>query len=282
MIRGMVGRERRRQAIGLAFAAALIAVPVGASRAGEPTSYADHARATIAALLKGRDFAPEDGCKGGPACAKLLKALRLGDFDVVTPAEQSDRPDLSDYLNLRRHCPKLDPLRVTLAHRIYMATRDFAVYRVHVSGTGRGSGNDVLVFRGEHYVEAGGRGSPAPNTSKTALIPGTYVSLNPRGCRLLATARAEDGDWLAKHNAIGDDDHASELLQLGGSYFVLNIAPIAGPQQPKASWWYTLELWDLGPHVDAARRHEQHVYSFGYKPGAPAGGRRIASHGAGG
>jgi hypothetical protein len=281
LIRGMVGRGRRRRLIGLGLAAALVALPAGAPRASEAASYGDHARATIAALLKGRDFAPEDGCGSGVTCAKLLQTLRLGDFAVVAPAEQSDRPDMPDYLHLRKRCPGLDPLRVTAAHRIYAATRDFAVYRLHVSAAGR-PGNDVLVFRGEHYVEVGRRGSVAPNAPQT-LMPGSYVALSPRGCRLLATARAEDGDWLAKHNAIGEDDHASELLQLGGSYFVLNIAPIAGPQQPKASWWYTLELWDLGPHADAARRHETRVYSFGYKPGAaPAAQRRIASHGAGG
>jgi hypothetical protein len=281
LIRGMVGRERRRRLIGLGLAAALVAWPAVAPRADEAQSYGDHARATIAGLLNGRDFAPEDGCGRGATCAKLIRALRLGDFAVVAPAEQSDRPDLPDYLHLRKRCPGLDPLRVTLAHRLYAATRDFAVWRLQVSGPGR-RGSEVLVFRGEHYVAVGARGFPPPDAPHTALIPGSYVALSPRGCRLLATARAEDGDWLAKHNAIGENDHASELLQLGGSYFVLNIAPIAGPQQPKASWWYTLELWDLGPQADAARRHDEHVYSFGYKPGAPDAQRRIASHGAGG
>lgn len=269
----------------LALAAALMLTPAAdaADAAADAShAYADHAKATIAQLLNGRAFKPEGGCGEGADCAALLAKLRQGDFAVIEPVERSDRPDMPSYLHLRKRCRGLDPLAITVAHRPYAATRDFAVYRLEIPVSSRRR-DEVLVFRGEHYVLADrGRGAASQESDHAALIPGTYVAIAPRGCRLLSTAQAEDGDWLAKHNAIGSDDHASELLRIGGSYVVLNLAPIAGPQQPKASWWYTLELWDLGPHADADRRHQRRVYSFGYRPGAvPADVKRARTAGRG-
>jgi hypothetical protein len=264
-----------RVALGLGLAAALLAIPAGAARADATGAYADRVRATIAHLLQGRDYAPEEGCDGGATCAALLARLRAGDFTVVAPAESSDRPDMPSYLRERKRCPGLDPLRITAAHRVYAATRGFAVYRLQLPGRGRRA-DEILVFRAEHYVPLErGRTLAA---DQTALLPGTFVAVAASGCRLLASARAVDGDWLAKHNAIDDDDHASELIEMGGRYFVLNLAPIAGPRQPKPSWWYALELWDLGPRAGADRVHQRRVFTFGYKPGAvPSDVSRIAS-----
>ena len=282
-MRGVFGDSRKslsRALIGAGLAAALLALTPASSRADEP-GYADRARATILQLLDGRDFAPETGCAGGAPCAALMAKLRAGAFSVVAPEELSEKPDLPSYLLLRRQCRGLDPLRITAAHRVYAATRDFAAYRLELPGPGKRR-DEVLLFRAEHYVRLeAGRSLASAASEPMALMPGTFVALAPRGCRLLSSARAEDGDWLAKHNVIGDSDHASELIALAGRYFVLNLAPIAGPRQPKPSWWYTLELWDLGPRLDADRRHQSRVYSFGYKPGAaPQEMRRVASRGA--
>ncbi len=276
-MRCLVGLGMRRYAgLGIGLLAALLAAPLATARADEAPSYAENAKATIAALLNGRAFAPEEGCNAGGVCTTLLAKLRAGDFNVVTPVERSDQPDLPSYLSARKHCPGLDPLRITAAHHIYAATRGFAAYRIELTGPGKRH-DEVLVFRGEHYAMLDGRHPAAAAEGGTTLMPGTFVAMALRGCRLLSSTRAEDGDWLAKHNVIGESDHASKLLKIGDSYFVLNLAPIAGPQQPRASWWYTLELWDLGPHLDADRRHDRRVYSFGYKPGAdPADERRIA------
>jgi hypothetical protein len=276
-MRCLVGLGKRRYAwLGIGLLAALLAAPLARAKADEAPSYAENAKATIAALLNGRAFAPEEGCNAGGVCTTLLAKLRAGDFSVVTPVERSDRPDLPSYLSARKHCPGLDPLRISAAHRVYAATRGFAAYRIELTGPGRRR-DEILVFRGEHYAMLDGRHPAAAAEGGATLMPGTFVAMAPRGCRLLSSARAEDGDWLAKHNVIGESDHASELLKIGERYVVLNLAPIAGPQQPRASWWYTLELWDLGPRLDADRRHDRHVYSFGYKPGAdPADARRIA------
>lgn len=264
----------------LSLAAALLVAPFAAARADEASSDAARVKSSIGALLKDRDFAPEEGCGDRVVCAALLAKLRAGDFAVIAPTERSDRANLPSYLRARKRCPGLDPLRITVAHQVYAATRGFATYRVDLIGPGRRR-DEILVFRGEHYVLQGRNPASGDGGGGPTLMPGTFAAIALRGCRLLSTARAEDGDWLAKHNVIGDSDHASELLQIGQSYYVLNLAPIAGPQQPKASWWYTLELWDLGPHLDADRRHERRVYSFGYKPGAaPADVRRVSGRAA--
>jgi hypothetical protein len=187
----------------------------------------------------------------------------------VAPDERSDRPDLPSYLRARRRCPRLDPARVTVAHHVFAATRSFAAYHLDLPQRDRRS-QDVVIFRAQHYVALDGRRQlAAASTAPAALLPGTFVAIDLSTCRFLATAPAEDGDWFAKHNAVGEDDHASELLRLDGRYVVLNITPVAAPRQPKASWWYTLELWDFGPHADADLRHQPRLYSFGYKPAAP-------------
>lgn len=278
-MRGEVGRRdcgARRAWLGLGLAALLLAA-AGAARADGADAYAARARATIADLLRGRAFAPEEGCADETACGALLARLDAGDFTVIAPVERSDRPDLPLYLGERKRCRGIDPATIVAGHRRYAATRGFAVYRIDLPGKGQ-RGEEVLVFRAEHYVRRdAGRASGAADAGQAPLMPGTFVAMSLRGCQLLATARAEDGDWLARHNVIGDADHASELIRIGDSYFVLNLAPIAGPDQPKDSWWYTLELWDLGPRLDADRRHQQHVYAFGYRPGAaPTGANRGA------
>jgi hypothetical protein len=241
----------------LAFAAAVILTAAPSARAEEAGGYAARAKATIAALLQNRSFTPQAGCDDAAACRALLARLAALDFTVVEPAARSERLDLPDYARLRKRCPALDPMHITSAHRLYAPTRGFAVYHLDLPGT-RQAPEEVLVFRAQHYVPVAGRAGD----DQTPLTPGTFVSVSLRGCRLLSTARAEDGDWLAKHNAIGDSDHASELLELGGRYVVLNLAPVAGPREPKASWSYMLELWDLGPRADADRRKQRRVYSF--------------------
>ena len=277
-MRAELGRRSsgwRRVRLGLGLAVLLLAAPQAHSARAEAASdYAAAARTRIIELLQGRAFAPEEGCENKAACARLLKRLDAGDFAVIAPFERSGRPDLPSYRAERKRCPGIDPASITVSHRRYVATRGFAAFRIELPGRGK-HGEEVLVFRAEHYVLRGEGGRAHPDAAQAPLMPGTFVALSLRGCRLLSSARAEDGDWLARHNAIGDADHASELLRIGGSYFVLNLAPIAGPDQPKASWWYTLELWDLGPRLDADRRHQRHVYSFGYRPdGAPVGASR--------
>ncbi len=243
-------------------AATVLAALLTAARADNAPSYSARAKTTIYELLEGRTFIPEAGCEELAACLALLARLRDADYTVVEPDERSTRADMPGYLRARKKCPAFDPMRVSVAHRTYEATRGFAVYRLDLSGVAKRT-DEILVFRAEHYVDAA-----AEAAEQTVLVPGMFVAMNVRGCRFLSAARAEDGDWLAGHNAIGEGDHASELLRIGERYFVLNLAPIAGPWQPKTSWWYALELWDLGPHADADRRNDKHVYSFGYKPGA--------------
>jgi hypothetical protein len=267
----------RRWRLRAALAAALVAAPLAASEAGEAPSYAERAKSVILGLLAGRDFAPEAGCAPVAPCAALLARLRAGDFAVVEPVERSDRPDLPSYLRARKQCPGLDPARVTAGHRIFAATRNFAAYRLEPQPHGRG-GDEILVFRAQHYVLLDGRrGAAASADGPETLLPGTFMAVSVRGCRLLAAARAEDGDWFAKHNVVDDGDHASELLRLDGRYVVLNLTPIAAPRQPKANWWYALELWDLGAHADADLRQQRRVYSFGYKPAPPLGVSRAAA-----
>jgi hypothetical protein len=260
------GRVRKRGWFGVVLAGALAMLPLAGAAAGEAPGYAERAKAVIAGLLTGRDFTPETGCGGEAPCAGLLARLRAGDFTVMAPAESSDRPDLPSYLRLRKRCPGIDPARVTVAHHTFSATRNFAAYRLDGPRPQR-KGEEILVFRAQHFVVRDGAAAEA-----VTLLPGTFVAVSLPGCRMLATARSEEGDWFAKHNEVEETDHASELLRLDGRYVVLNIVPVAAPRQPKSSWWYTLELWDLGAHADADRRHERRVYAFRYKPGAAASG----------
>ncbi|MGO8917932.1 MAG: hypothetical protein ACLQJR_18680 [Stellaceae bacterium] len=261
-------RLRRRWRLRVALAAALVAAPLAGSEAADAPSYAEHTKTVILRLLAARDFAPAAGCEPVAPCAGLLALLRAGDFAVVEPAERSDRPDLPSYLRARKRCPGIDPARITVAHRVFAATRDFAAYRLDLPQPSRG-GDETFIFRAQHYVQLDRSGAAAVADGPAALLPGTFIAMGLPSCRLLAAARGEDGDWFAKHNAVADGDHASELLRLDGRYVVLNLAPIAAPRQPKAHWWYVLELWDLGAHADADRRGQCRVYSFGYKPAAP-------------
>ena len=248
----------RRASLALLAVVPTVITPLVAAKADETLSYGERAKTIILKLVQGRSFAPTQGCEDAAPCNELLARLHAADFSVVAPAELSDRLDMPDYARVRKHCPGLDPLHITFAHRVYAPTHGFAVYRLDLPST-RKSADEILIFRAQHYVPVGGT---AEFEEKTPLTPGTFVSIGLRGCRLLSTARAEDGDWLAKHNAIGDSDHASELLTFGGRYVVLNLAPIAAPRQPKANWSYALELWDLGPGADADRRKRRRVYSF--------------------
>lgn len=269
---------RKRPLLAIVMAGALAAAPLAAAEAGEGSGYAGPAKAVIARLLAGREFSPEAGCESRTTCETLLARLRAGDFTVVAPAERSARPDLPSYLRLRKRCPGLDPLRVTLAHHVFAATRNFAAYRLEPPRQGR-RGEEIIIFHAQHYVELAPRRAAALAADEPAtLLPGTFVATGLPGCRVLATAQAEDGDWFAKHNAVGEGDHAGELLRLDGGYVVLDITPVAGPHQPKPSWWYTLDLWDLGIRAEAGRRRSSHLYSFGYKPGAALPG---ASHAVG-
>lgn len=272
-------RKQRRRWLGAAFAAALAAAPLAGSEAQEAPSYGERTKAVILALLADRDFAPEAGCAPLAPCAALLQQLRAGEFDVVEPAERSTRADMPSYLRVRRRCPGLDPARITAAHRTFAATRNFAAYRLDADRRN----DELLVFRAQHYVQLGAGAIARAADGPATLMPGTFIALDLPSCRLRAVARAEDGDWFAKHNTVGDADHASELLRIAGSYVVLNLTPIAAPRQPKESWWYSLELWDLGPHADADLRQQRRVYTFGYKPAlAPVGVTRAAAPAASG
>jgi hypothetical protein len=260
----------RRLRLALAAALALSAAPLAAARADGAPSYASRAKSVIIRLLADRDFKSEAGCNDQAACVALLARLKAGGFTVVAPAERSDRPDLPSYLRLRQLCPRLDPARVSVAHHTFAATRNFAAYDLDLPPRGRRS-PAVVVFRAQHYVARDGdRRFTTASDAPAVLLPGAFVAIDLATCRFLATAPAEDGDWFAKHNLVGEHDHASELLRLDGRYVVLNITPVAAPRQPRAGWWYTLELWDFGPHGDAGLRHQPRLYSFGYKPAAPA------------
>lgn len=265
---GKKGRMR------LALAAAVLAFAVrgvGHAAAAEDTpSYGERAKATIMQLVAGRAFKVEHGCDRPSPCGPMLTALHTGKFAVVEPREHGDHADLPTYLAFRRHCPSLDLAHVKEAHRTYTATRHFAIYYLDVS-----AGQQIVVFRAQHFVAA--EGKPRGN-EPIAPWPGAYTAISLPSCRVLSTALAEDGDRFAQHNKVDDTDHASELLKIDDHYVVLNLVPIAGPDQPKESWWYNLELWDLGPRADADLRHQRRVYSFSYKPDTPPPG---AAHSAG-
>jgi hypothetical protein len=253
--------------MGLAFSVWLLALPLGTATADDAPAYGARAKATIVQLLSGREFKEESGCDRSEPCASLLARLRRGDFAVVEPTERSERPDMPSYLSARKHCPKLDLAHVVAAHRTFTATRDFAIYRLDLPRATRG-GDEVLIFRAQHYVMRDGKRASGDGDEPVAFWPGNFVAFGLPSCRFLSIALAEDGDRFAKHNAIDEADYASELLKIGDRYFVINLDPIAGPRQPKETWWYALQLWDLGSHADADRRKQRHVYSFGYKPAA--------------
>ena len=264
---GSKGRTRLAVAVTLLV---LAAPGTGLAAAAEDApSYGERAKATIMQLVSGRAFKPERGCDRPSPCGPMLAALRAGKFTVVEPRENSDHADLPGYLAFRKRCPSLDLAHVKESHRTYTATRNFAIYSLDAPG------QEIVVFRAQHFVAA--EGKPRGN-EPTAPWPGAYTAIGLPGCRVLSTALAEDGDRFARHNKIDDADHASELLKVDDHYVVLNLVPIAGAAQPRESWWYNLELWDLGPRADADLRHQRRVYSFSYKPETPPSG---AAHNAG-
>lgn len=255
----------RRAAMGAMLALAALCTEASAAAEDAPTAptYGERAKAAILDLVAGRVFKPERGCDRPASCAPLLAALRAGKFSVVEPREHSDRADMPSYLALRQRCPSLDLAHVKTQHRLYTATRNFAMYYLDLPRAG--SGDEVVIFRAQHFIAVEGR--PRGNEA-TAPWPGAFTAISLPSCRMLSTALAEDGDRFARHNKIEDADHASELLKINDRYVVLNLVPIAGERQPKERWWYDLELWDLGPRADADLHHERHVYSFSYKPPA--------------
>jgi hypothetical protein len=260
---GMTGRVR------LAAAVAILALALGArpsAAADDLPSYGERAKTAILQLVAGHAFRPERGCDHPSPCGPMLAALRAGKFVVVEPREHADRADLPGYLAFRRRCPSLDLAHVKESHRTYTATRNFAIYYLDAPG---GASEQIVIFRAQHFVAL--EGKPRGN-EPTAPWPGAYTSISLPGCRVLSTALAEDGDRFARHNKIDDADHASELLKMDNRYVVLNLVPIAGAAQPKESWWYDLELWDLGPRADADLRKQRRVYSFSYKPEPPSPG----------
>jgi hypothetical protein len=279
---GVIDRRNagwRRARLSLGLAVGLLASPLAPAVADEAPAYGSRAKATIMQLVAGREFKAESGCDRSEPCASLLARLRTGDFAVVEPAERSDRPDMPSYLKARKRCPKLDLARVVAAHRTFTATRSFAIYRLDLPRPAKGS-DEVLIFRAQHYVMLEGKGPAAEDGDESvAFWPGNFVAFGVPSCRFLSIALAEDGDRFAKHNALDDTDYASELLKLGDRYFVVNLDPIAGPHQAKETWWYALQLWDLGTHADADRRKQRHVYSFGYKPTATSLGDGAAPFG---
>jgi hypothetical protein len=263
-MRSIVPVRQRTRPAALALALSLALSPALGTARAEEMSYAERAKATILDLLAGRDFKPESGCGQGEACAALLAHLQAGEFAVIEPAQSSDRPDMPIYLAARKKCAGIDPVRIVLAHRTFRATRDFAIYRLDAPRWPR-VGESVLVFRAADYLMTGEIGRTAAGGEAPMLLPGSFAAFGLRSCRFLATAPAEDGERFARHNEVAAADHASELIKLGERYLVLNLVPIAGPRQPKATWWYSLGLWDLGLAAPDLRR-ERHVYTFGYKP----------------
>jgi hypothetical protein len=267
--------------LSLGLVVGLLALPPAPAMADE-AAYGSRAKDTIMQLVAGREFKAESGCDRSEPCASLLARLRTGDFDVVEPAERSDRPDMPSYLKARKRCPRLDLAHVVAAHRRFTATRNFAIYRLDLPPRPAKGGEEVLIFRAQHYVMLEGKGLAAEDGDESvAFWPGNFVAIGVPSCRFLSIALAEDGDRFAKHNAVDDTDYASELLKLGDRYFVLNLDPIAGPHQAKETWWYALQLWDLGTHGDADRRKQRHLYSFGYKPTATSLGDDAAPLGLG-
>jgi hypothetical protein len=245
--------------------AALLCLAEGA-RGQETLSYSDRVKATLHHVLAGREFKPVTGCLRAEPCASLLARLRAGDFSVIEPIERSDRLDMPSYRRIRQKCSRLDPIHLRTAHRVTVATRNFAMYKLDVPKRFAG-GDDVLVFRGQHYVPVGPNGVTAGKDSGPYSVwPGMFVAIGFPSCRQFSSATAQEGDRLARHNALSDDDYLSEIVKIANHFLVLNLDPIAGPNQEKAAWWYDLELWDWGPNADADLHRNRHVYAFSYRP----------------
>lgn len=245
-------------AVGLA--AALLCAPA-AARAQDSAGYSERVKAVLARVMAGREFKPGAGCDKIEFCTNLIALLRAGNFTVLEPIERSDRPDMPSYRRIRQKCAKVDPLHLRAARHINVATRNFAMYRLDVPKQTIG-GDEVLVFRGEHYIPV-----DLPRTrEERAVWPGMFVAVGFPSCRQFSNATAQEGDRLARHNSVNENDYLSELVRVANRYYIINLDPIAAPNQPRAVWWYDLEMWDWGPRADADLRHGRHVYSFSYRP----------------
>jgi hypothetical protein len=248
--------------LAIGFAAALICAPAVA-RAEDDAGYGDRVKAVVARVMANREFKPGAGCDKIELCSVLIRQLRAGDFSVIEPIERSERPDMPSYRRIRQKCAKVDPLHLRASHHINVATRNFAMYRLDVPKQTIG-GDEILVFRGEHYLPVD---RPAgASRDERAVWPGMFVAVGYPSCRQFSNATAQEGDRLARHNSVNENDFLSELVKIGSRYFIINLDPIAAPNQPRAVWWYDLELWDWGPRADADLRHGRHVYSFSYRP----------------
>jgi len=248
--------------LAVGFAAALLCAPA-AARAQDTPGYGERVKAVLARVMANRDFKPGAGCDKIELCNVLIKQLRAGDLSVIEPIERSERPDMPSYRRIRQKCAKVDPLHLRASRHINVATRNFAMYRLDVPKQLTG-GDEILVFRGEHYVPVD---RPAgASRDERAVWPGMFVATGFPSCRQFSNATAQEGDRLASHNAVNENDYLSELVKVGNHFFIINLDPIAAPNQPRAVWWYDLELWDWGPRADADLRHGRHVYSFSYRP----------------
>jgi uncharacterized protein YecT (DUF1311 family) len=242
------------------------------------TSYVDRVKSTLLHLLQGRDFEPSVGCRSNvpkedpQLCASLMAKLRAGDFDVLVPDERSTKPDMPSYRRARKKCRKLDFVHIeTHAGAMTtpaLATRNFGIYKLDIAND-RSHGDEVLVFRAQHYVMGIGdevvrddNGDPIP------AWPGRFVAFALPSCRTLSIAIADEGDWGNAGVDVRPGEWLSELLKIGQEYFVINIVPIAGSKEERSQWYYNLELWNWGAHADADARHQRHLYAFVYKPAA--------------
>jgi hypothetical protein len=241
--------------------AALLCAPMPL-RAEDTEGYGGRVKAVLARVMANREFKPGAGCDKIELCTQIIAQLRAGDFSVIEPIERSERPDMPSYRRIRQKCAKVDPLHLRASRHINVATRNFAMYRLDVPKQLIG-GDEILVFRGEHYVPVD---LPRTGREERAVWPGMFVAVGFPSCRQFSNATAQEGDRLARHNSVNENDYLSELVKVGNRYFIINLDPIAAPNQPRAVWWYDLEMWDWGPRADADLRHGRHVYSFSYRP----------------
>jgi len=266
----MLARACPWLALVVAMLLAVASGPAAAEEAwaGETSGYEQHVKATLQRIISGREFKPGTGCSDNlqklGICAALIARLRSGNFTVFEPMEQSDRADMPSYRRIRNKCSRLDPLHLRASHHITVATRNFAMYKLDVPKHLIG-GDEILVFRAQHYLISD-NGPVYKGADARVIWPGQFVAIGFPSCRQFSNATAQEGDHLAKHNIVGPDDYLTELVKIGDHYFVLNLDPVAGPNQPKVVWWYDLELWDWGPHADADLRHARRVYGFSYRP----------------
>src|SRR5258708_30232735 len=139
-----------------------------AARAQDTVGYSDGVKAVLARVMAGRDFKPGAGCDKIELCTLLITQLRAGDLSVIEPIERSERPDMPSYRRIRQKCAKVDPLHLRAARHINVATRNFAMYRLDAPKQLTG-GDEILVFRGEHYRPLARPGGASPE--RPALWP---------------------------------------------------------------------------------------------------------------